>query len=171
MKIRKISENDVENYLKFYNKAWLDTYEIPDYNLAKGVFDRYLNKNSFESRVEKLKTKIQNNEYRNAYLMIENDELVGSLYFSQNDENVGQINHLYIDKQYIGQGLGRKLIEFAIEKLVLLGANRIIVEVFTKNLNAIKFYKKFGFERNGVDFDWEIEPNQVVDIITLELLI
>lgn len=52
-----------------------------------------------------------------------------------------KVEMLFIDPEYMGQGLGRKLLTFAIDKL---HANKL--DVNEQNTKALKFYKKFGFE-------------------------
>ena len=50
------------------------------------------------------------------------------------------IEMLFLDPDFIGQGLGTKLMNFALDELK---ANK--VEVNEQNFNAVKFYSKFGF--------------------------
>ncbi|WP_297093112.1 GNAT family N-acetyltransferase [uncultured Draconibacterium sp.] len=52
-----------------------------------------------------------------------------------------KIEMLFLDPEYFGQGLGRKLLEFAVKEL---HANKL--DVNEQNVNALKFYHKFGFE-------------------------
>lgn len=52
-----------------------------------------------------------------------------------------KVEMLFIDPAYIGQGLGKKLLNFAILEL-----NANLVDVNEQNTNAFKFYQKFGFE-------------------------
>jgi putative acetyltransferase len=50
------------------------------------------------------------------------------------------IETLFLDPDYIGLGFGKKLMEFAVEKL---GANE--VEVNEQNTRAVQFYGSFSF--------------------------
>lgn len=52
-----------------------------------------------------------------------------------------KVEMLFLDPEYFGQGLGRKLLDFAIKELK---ANK--VDVNEQNANTLKFYQKFGFE-------------------------
>jgi putative acetyltransferase len=46
-----------------------------------------------------------------------------------------------LDPKYIGQGLGKKLLNFAVKEL-----NADKLDVNEQNEKALKFYQKFGFE-------------------------
>jgi putative acetyltransferase len=50
------------------------------------------------------------------------------------------IEMLFLDPVYIGKGLGKKLMQFALSNLK---ANK--VDVNEQNVNAVAFYSKFGF--------------------------
>lgn len=51
---------------------------------------------------------------------------------------------LFLDPKYFGQGLGRKLLNYAVQKLQ---ANK--VDANEQNVKARKFYQKFGFKTIG----------------------
>ena len=52
-----------------------------------------------------------------------------------------KVEMLFLDPEYFGQGLGRKLLDFAVKEL---NVNKL--DVNEQNVNALKFYQKFGFE-------------------------
>lgn len=52
-----------------------------------------------------------------------------------------KVEMLFIDPACIGEGLGKKLLNFAILEL-----NANLVDVNEQNTNAFKFYQKLGFE-------------------------
>lgn len=83
-------------------------------------------------------------------------ELVGSIDFSHfevfclvNDGEVlgfvgvadQKVEMLFLDPDSIGKGLGKQLLRFAVNEL-----NADLVDVNEQNLNAVKFYRNFGFE-------------------------
>lgn len=66
------------------------------------------------------------------------------------------IETLFLDPDYIGQKLGAKLMNFALHELK---ADK--VNVNEQNIEAIKFYAKFGFvayERTEKDAEWNDYP-------------
>ncbi|MEM9513078.1 MAG: GNAT family N-acetyltransferase [Cyanobacteria bacterium P01_E01_bin.48] len=52
-----------------------------------------------------------------------------------------ELDAFFIDPPYIGQGIGRQLIEHAKSAAASLGANRILIQ---SDPNAAGFYQKFG---------------------------
>lgn len=56
------------------------------------------------------------------------------------------IDDLCVDKQYRGQGIGKKLYGYAIEKAKEFGCYHLTLNVWHLNENAIKFYEKLGMK-------------------------
>jgi ribosomal protein S18 acetylase RimI-like enzyme len=52
--------------------------------------------------------------------------------------------------KYRGQGIGRKLMQRAIDAALAFGFTRIELTVRETNVNAIALYKNFGFETEGL---------------------
>ncbi|RZK41049.1 MAG: GNAT family N-acetyltransferase [Pedobacter sp.] len=52
-----------------------------------------------------------------------------------------KIEMLFLDPDYIGQGLGKQLVEFVTQNYKVS-----LVDVNEQNVNAVKFYEKVGFE-------------------------
>lgn len=52
-----------------------------------------------------------------------------------------KVEMLFLDPKYFGNGIGKKLLTFAVDKL-----NADKVDVNEQNKKALKFYQKFGFE-------------------------
>ena len=53
---------------------------------------------------------------------------------------------LYIDEKYRGKGLGRLILEYAIEKSHALGIENLLAFIFAHNLPSLSLFEKFGFE-------------------------
>jgi ribosomal protein S18 acetylase RimI-like enzyme len=52
--------------------------------------------------------------------------------------------------KYRGQGIGRKLVERALDAALAFGFTRIELTVREANVNAIALYRNFGFETEGL---------------------
>jgi len=59
------------------------------------------------------------------------------------------INRLYVDTAQQGRGLGRKLLEAALQHPRLANASRIFLTVWNENERAVRLYENFGFHRIG----------------------
>jgi ribosomal protein S18 acetylase RimI-like enzyme len=60
-----------------------------------------------------------------------------------------EIQRIYVQKEYLGSGIGRRLLEFAIETAQAEDYSFVWLAVWEKNLRAIRFYEKNGFEIFG----------------------
>jgi GNAT superfamily N-acetyltransferase len=69
------------------------------------------------------------------------------------DDDVGddfyELHGLYLHPDYYRKGIGTKAMEFAFEKARNLGKRFMTLWVFKENIDAIKFYEKFGFTTDG----------------------
>lgn len=76
-----------------------------------------------------------------------------------------KVEMLFIDPKYFGQGIGKQLLTFAVEKL-----NADKVDVNEQNTKALKFYQKFGFEtfeRTGKDDQGRDYPILRMKLVTV----
>ncbi len=60
-----------------------------------------------------------------------------------------ELRRIYLLHRFQGLGLGRALMEDALERTRKLGRNRLLLGVYGKNHDAIRFYKKAGFRQIG----------------------
>ena len=59
------------------------------------------------------------------------------------------ISNLAVFDKYRGYGVGKRLIDFAIEEAKRLGKSQLSLDVETDNKNAISFYHHLGFKSKG----------------------
>jgi len=62
-----------------------------------------------------------------------------------------RLEHLYVGKRSRGSGVGRMLIEAALQAAASLGARGVFVETQTTNYGAVRFYEQIGFRWCGLD--------------------
>ena len=104
---------------------------------------------------EKLATEIADTNAH--FLLLENKSgLVGYVKLQQGTiadcvatEHTIELARIYVDPDIIGVGLGAQLMQAAIEAATTLETKSIWAAVWEKNLRAIDFYKKWGFEKVG----------------------
>lgn len=127
--IRKFREEDTVKVMTIWTKGNFEAHSFIDkdywlLNFNK-VKDEYLKKSE-------------------TYVYVENEEIKGFIslldgYF---------IGALFVKKEYRRQGIGRKLINFVKDKY-----DRLELNVYEKNINAILFYTAFGFVNKKIQID------------------
>jgi diamine N-acetyltransferase len=89
-------------------------------------------------------------------------------------ENMGEdsleIERIYIRGKFQKLGLGKYLINKAIEIAVEQGKNKIWLGVWEKNENAIAFYKKIGFVQAGTH-SFHMGDEEQIDFIMIKTLV
>ncbi len=76
-----------------------------------------------------------------------------------------EIERIYVDLPYMGKGIGKELIDFSISKACKLEKSYIWLGVWEENPDAIRFYKKHGFEIIGThqyDMIAEIQTDYIM---------
>ena len=78
------------------------------------------------------------------YLLLSAGEVIGAGGFHYPDEKTGRLSWDFLSEKAKGKGLGRRLIEHCLEKM-MLGERLEKIEVWTSQ-HACAFYQKFGFQ-------------------------
>jgi len=69
------------------------------------------------------------------------------------DRPTGLIDELVVSRDFRGRGVGRLLMDAALDRCRDLGCCEAEVSTETSNLQAQKFYRKCGFDTEGVLFE------------------
>lgn len=131
---------------------------------ARTFFDTFAKDNTPENIEAHLKSsfspEIQFNELSdpdNIFLIMESENIpVGyaQLILNSKDEAIQttrplEIRRIYATREYLGKGVGKALIQGAINEARQRGCDSIWLGVWEKNQRAIDFYKKWGFRQVG----------------------
>lgn len=60
-----------------------------------------------------------------------------------------ELKQLYTDPEATGQGIGARLMDWALEEAARFGADEIQLSVYSDNPGAQKFYSRYGFEKTA----------------------
>ncbi|KHK89550.1 GNAT family N-acetyltransferase [Novosphingobium malaysiense] len=58
-----------------------------------------------------------------------------------------ELKQLYTDPEATGQGIGARLMDWALEEAAAFGADEIQLSVYSDNPGAQKFYRRYGFDK------------------------
>ena len=127
--IRKFKDEDTTAVMTIWTKGNFEAHSFidKDYWLLNynKVKDEYLKKSE-------------------TYVYTENNEIKGFISILNNE----YIGALFVRKEYRKQGIGRKLINFVKDKY-----DKLTLNVYEKNINAILFYTKLGFINQKIQID------------------
>ncbi|OOM81071.1 protease synthase and sporulation negative regulatory protein PAI 1 [Clostridium puniceum] len=145
--IKECSLEDVKKVKYISEKTFYETFSNEN---TKEDMENYLEENFC---YEQLESEIKNNASR--FYIVENNEKVVA-YMKLNfdkaqtetrHDNTLEVQRIYILQEYKSKHIGKRLIQKAIEIGRNNNLNYIWLGVWENNINAIKFYKKQGFEK------------------------
>ena len=136
--IRKFKEEDTTKVMAIWTKGNFEAHSFidKDYWLLNynKVKDEYLKKSE-------------------TYVYTENNAIKGFISILNNE----YIGALFIKNEYRRSGIGRKLINFVKEKY-----DKLTLNVYEKNINAILFYTKLGFTNQKIQIDDKTNEKEYV---------
>ncbi|WP_202707720.1 GNAT family N-acetyltransferase [Sporosalibacterium faouarense] len=143
--IKKCTIEDVHKLKEISYETFNETFK--DQNSPENI-NAYLER-SFN--LKQLEKELSNN-YSKFFFIYFNDELAGYLKVNINDaqtEEMGdellEVERIYIKNRFQKHGLGKYLLNKALEIAKKLDKKKIWLGVWEENENAIAFYKKMGF--------------------------
>jgi GNAT superfamily N-acetyltransferase len=133
-------------------------YEIGNKNDLNGILEllKQLGENNGSSEnndfeyLNNIWNKIENNNIK-YFLAKDNCEIVGLCYIciipnlTYNGKSIGYIENVIVDKNYRKKGIGKKIMEMAIEYAKANNCYKAVLQSGIKKVEAHKFYEKIGF--------------------------
>lgn len=127
--IRKFREEDTVKVMTIWTKGNFEAHSFIDKDYWLLNFNKVKDEYLKESET---------------YVYVENDTIKGFISLLNNNF----IGALFIRKEYRRQGIGRKLINFVKDKY-----DKLELQVYEKNVNAMLFYASLGFVNKKIQID------------------
>lgn len=169
IEIKKCTMEDIRILQEISIETFDETFK--EQNSAENM-KAYLEK---AFNLNKLKEELSN-DFSQFLLLFFNNELAGYLKVNLNDaqtEKMGdhslEVERIYIKSKFQKHGLGKYLLNLAIEMANEHKKREIWLGVWEKNENAIAFYKKVGFVQTGTHSFYMGDEEQI-DLIMTKLL-
>ncbi len=138
MNIRKAKINDLPSVVEIYNST-----------IAGRMVTADVEPVTIEERREWFFA--HDNDKRPLFVVIENDEIVAWLSFSDFHEraayNITSEISIYIKEQYRNQGLGERILKWALDYAKEVEIENIVALIFGHNIPSIKLFEKFNFQK------------------------
>lgn len=148
IEIRWVQQEDIQELGFAYSEAYRNAYQgiVPDEYLAQitpQVKEAYFHTLLTQERVR-------------AAIALMDERIAGCMVLTtRSDDDLhsrsGEITAIYLLQEYRGNGLGKKLLEWGIEKLKAFACPTVAIWVLRENSGAIRFYEKQGFVRDGAE--------------------
>ena len=119
-------------FQKEYWNEYMEIYDECFYDMRKALEVEPIN---FYYDYSQIKDKI-----KDIFLYLQNGVIIGAVSCYENE-----IDDLFVEKSFQGQGIGQKLLFWGINYIKEQGYEEIILHVAEWNQNAVKLYLKNGF--------------------------
>lgn len=169
MTIKKCTLEDLRELQKVSADTFNETFK--DQNSPEQI-NAYLKR---EFNLQQLEKQLANRSSQFFFVYV-NDEVAGYLKVNTDDaqsEKMGdeslEIERIYVKRKYQKYGLGKNLLNKAVEIAIEQKKKKIWLGVWEENENAIAFYQKKGFVQTGAHSFYMGDEEQV-DLIMTKIL-
>ncbi len=142
-------------------------YKVVEYEdkyedeLINFILDICVNEHGIHEYKQGLVNHVRNKEFIKTWIIIDNKRIIATICYCERNNNIAEIKKLYIDKLYRRNGLGKVLVDTAIDCIRKYNYKSVYVGTSNHFENAIRFYKKYGFkyifdEGDGYIFELEL---------------
>lgn len=81
------------------------------------------------------------------FALLNDGEVVGTVALHRESASVCELCRMYLDSRFRGRGLGRRLLEAALEEARARGYEEVVLETAAVLTEAISLYQSAGFQR------------------------
>ncbi|XMB86084.1 GNAT family N-acetyltransferase [Mycoplasmatota bacterium WC44] len=118
---------------------------IEDYDKVYQLWINGMGMRNLDDSYEGIEKFLKRNPTTNYIAQVEND-IIGVI-LCGHDGRRGYIYHTAVDSYYRGEGIGKKLVNTALEALKKEGINKAALVVFNSNDLGNKFWQSLGFDK------------------------
>ncbi len=143
LRIEKITISEVEKFSEVATQAYFDHYRHLWYDEGEWYAHKCFNVNQLSEELLDDKNRF--------FFAILDEKLVGFLklrpenQLAEQEGNGFEIERIYMTNEATGRGVGRKMMEFAIEMARQQNKDYVWLKAMDSSQNAIRFYESLGF--------------------------
>lgn len=146
VKIRTAKKEDLKAILDLLSELDIDNYKVLDLQSAEKILNR-----------------IQSYPNYNIYVAVINNEIIGTfeLLIMDNLAHSGMpsgiLEDVVVRPDFRGQGIGRKMMRFAIKECKKAKCYKLMLSSNIKRIHAHKFYESLNFKKHGYSYEIRID--------------
>ena len=86
------------------------------------------------------------NEFEVFFCLVDQEKVIGTVALKKVDDYTVELKAMYLDRDYRGKGLGRRLMDKAVDEARCLGYKCIVLDSMSSYKDALRLYEKTGFK-------------------------
>ncbi|UCG51811.1 MAG: GNAT family N-acetyltransferase [Candidatus Latescibacterota bacterium] len=139
--IRHATKDDVPAIVALYNLSKLEGDVIFDVKIVGNIFER-----------------LQKHPNFHYYVSVADDRVVGTFMLlvmeksARRDTPEGIVENITVHPKFQRQGIGKRMMRFAIEKCKEEGCSKLIFSTTDRNVRELRFFETLGFKRHGYGY-------------------
>ena len=148
VQIHDATPNDADEVRQVQQRTRLATYPNPELGITKEDIEAHFHASSGETikRRQAQQQTINSDPLVHLWIAKEAERIIGFC-LAKKEETQNRIQAIYVLPEYQGRGIGKQLLQTALE---WLGSQQeIVLNVASYNHQAITFYRSFGFVPSG----------------------
>jgi len=141
VEIREATPDDLPSILALYSQLGMDNGDVLPVNRAKEIFDTLQSYPNY-----KLYVALQNSMPVGSFGLLIMDNL------GHQGASSGIVEDVVVRRNVRGQGIGKTMMEFAVQKCRERGCYKIALSSNLQRVGAHRFYESLGYRRHGYSF-------------------